>query len=246
MVWVPAIAAGISALGSIGGGLLSGSSAKKASKKANKLAKKQLKWQKYVDTHRIQMTVADAKAAGIHPLAALGASGLPQSSPVTVQPSYGGGFDWGDAIGAGTSALSQGLMGLYDEWNADEAKAKEEARYQQQRRDEMYYRGGETARADAMLQMQEKAARLNERLIESQLEEAQSRTRLNNMRAAAVGGPTVDQNGARVYIDPFGNKIEIAPTTDAQTWSDRYGDIAGEIFGAGNFIRDLFFDDPGT
>lgn len=249
MFWIPLAMAGASLAGSIGGSLLGNSAAKKAQKKQNKLAKKQLKYQQYLDANRVQITVADAKKAGIHPLAALGASGIGGWASPVQGPSYQPDNTWGDVAGAAGNAISNAFAGLYDQYQLGEdrkiaaaSRELDNKRY----RDEMYFRHGETSRADAQLLMMQKAQRLNERLMEAQIAETTSRTRLNQMRAAVTGGP-MNTPGARAFVDPGGFTWDMDnTTTDAQDWSDRYGDIAGEFFGAGNLIRDLFYDDPAT
>lgn len=67
---------------------------------AYRLAREQFEWQK----NRIQNTVADAKAAGVHPLFALGGSG--GFSPVSVS----GGESRG-GLGRGLASLGQALSG---------------------------------------------------------------------------------------------------------------------------------------
>lgn len=63
----------------------------KAERRSAKLAREQFNWQQKLAQEQVQMRVADAKKAGIHPLAALGV--MPSSfSPV----SMGGGFSGGD------------------------------------------------------------------------------------------------------------------------------------------------------
>lgn len=95
-----------SALGSIGGGIVSGlfgqSEAKTNAKMQEKFAKKGIRWK-----------VADAKAAGIHPLAALGASST--FTPVT------SGF--GDSVGAGVAAAGAAI----DEANKETARGKQKS-----------------------------------------------------------------------------------------------------------------------
>lgn len=78
---------------SIAGGVLSGS-------RNQKLSKDFLDWQKTLAQSGIRMRVADAKAAGLHPLFALGAA--PQSSAPAVI---------GDTLGTGISEAGQHVGG---------------------------------------------------------------------------------------------------------------------------------------
>lgn len=75
----PLIGGAISAAGSIGGSLISSSSARKANKR-------NLQAQAYMAQRAIRWRVADARKAGVHPLFALGAqtaSFTPSVQPVT-------------------------------------------------------------------------------------------------------------------------------------------------------------------
>lgn len=72
-----------SALGSLVGGLI-------GNKAADKRQTEMLQWQEQMDRTKIQRLQADAKAAGVHPLAAMGAS---LTSPAPVQ--VGGHTDFG-------------------------------------------------------------------------------------------------------------------------------------------------------
>lgn len=75
----------IGAIGSIAGGLLGSSSAKKQSKISAAIARESLQLQQDMAKHGIRWRVEDAKAAGVHPLYALGAQ-LPSASGATYVP----------------------------------------------------------------------------------------------------------------------------------------------------------------
>lgn len=68
--------AGVAALGAIGGAAVSGRSAKH-------IARMQIREQRRFAEHGIRLRVADAQAAGVHPLYALGAQ-LPSFNPISV------------------------------------------------------------------------------------------------------------------------------------------------------------------
>lgn len=110
---MPLLAAGAkllggSALASLAGGLISGRSNRKA-------ADKQAQYQYDFAKHGVRWKVADAKAAGIHPLYALGAS-TQSYSPISVGDSVGPaiaqmGQDISRAQAAGSSAPERGVAG---------------------------------------------------------------------------------------------------------------------------------------
>lgn len=88
-----------SAIGSLVGGLFGNSA-------ANKRQQEMLAWQERMDNTKIQRLQADAKAAGVHPLAAMGAS-LHSPSPVSVggHPDFSDmGQNIGRAVDAGLSS----------------------------------------------------------------------------------------------------------------------------------------------
>lgn len=237
-MWPLVAAAGISAAGGIAGSIFGGKAQKKAAKKANKIAKQQLKYQKYYDANRVAITVADAKRAGIHPLAALGANISPSSvTPVGyMDPGDGG---WGDAIANGLNSIGQGFSSLYQSdldqmrYNDSVAENKDIRRVQEhQWRSEMYQR-------DRQISFQEKMQDLNARAIQAQIEETTSRTRLNQMRAAAIGGPPPGLQ-PKFLTDAFGNTIRRGPGTSSQDVADEYGDLMGEWFGIQNYLGDNF------
>lgn len=94
-MWGQIIGAGIGAIGKLFGG----SSDRKAAAKAQK---QQMAWDRHVLQNQIQWRVEDAKKAGIHPLAALGA----QIAPASPLPGVPGG---GDAIADGVGAIGDAI-----------------------------------------------------------------------------------------------------------------------------------------
>ena len=56
---------------------------------------------------------------------------------------------------------------------------------------------------------------------------------------SAQGGPVLmSSDTAGELKTPFGFSLKPVDATDAQTMSDRYGDVISEVFGAGNLVRD--------
>lgn len=78
--WLPAVGSALDAIGGFVG-----------ASKANKLAKKQFQFQVDMAHNQIAWRVADAMRAGIHPLYALGPTGM-TFSPVSGGGDFGGGF----------------------------------------------------------------------------------------------------------------------------------------------------------
>lgn len=88
----------IGAAGGIASSILGGNSQKKANEQNLQLAREQIAYQKELHQNQIQWRVNDAKAAGLHPLAALGVSSM-SYSPVS-----------GSAVGADYSGVGQSLQ----------------------------------------------------------------------------------------------------------------------------------------
>jgi hypothetical protein len=88
----------IGAAGGIASSIFGGNSQKKANEQNLQLAREQLAYQKELAKNQIQWRVNDAKAAGLHPLAALGVSSM-SYSPVS-----------GSAVGADYSGVGQSLQ----------------------------------------------------------------------------------------------------------------------------------------
>lgn len=106
----PLLAAGIGAAGSLLSGIMGNKAADKANKQqiaaiqaANRRAEK-------LDATKIQRVVADAKMAGIHPMAALGSPVA--GSFATPQAAYGGQPRSGSAIGDAMETFGQSVASI--------------------------------------------------------------------------------------------------------------------------------------
>ncbi len=223
------ILGGLGGIGSAIGGIFGG---KSSAKKAAKAQKEALKFAQMQAHNAIAWRVEDAKRAGIHPLAALGANvgsgGF--AAPVTDQS-----YNWGDAIGQGLSAVGNTMSSLGA--RADMRKQHREAAAAQQAADfeNLMDRLNQES-------MQERQLRMNERLVNAQIMEMTSRTRLAETRARAIGaetgvGTVGPQAKSRTFVYPTGT-WNVGPETSAESWSDQYGQLAGEVAGLGNLIGD--------
>lgn len=103
MSWGSVIAAG----GSLLGGILSDKAAGDRHDSQMAMSERQLQMQKQFAQEGIRWRVADAKAAGIHPLYALGAS-IPSYSPATFVPGDGGG-SFGRGLGEAASHFGRAI-----------------------------------------------------------------------------------------------------------------------------------------
>lgn len=207
------------AIGAVAGGLLGGLTG--GGKKSGMSAKKAKHHQLDYDRRRIAAIVEGAKDAGIHPLAAIGAS----SGAGGFAAPVGGGsnFGLGDAIGAGLRDLGGAFSSLY-EGDQDRLEREEDRAYNESMR----------RRQDAIENLRRKEVTPETRLTREnmqlqndllRMDIATSRTRLANMRAAAIGGVP------DTVITPFQNKIELPFSTDAATMQNEFGEAVGDTYG---------------
>lgn len=203
--------------------------------KTPKIVKKAFEYQKYFDKNKIQWLVADAKKAGIHPLAALGGSfGSSSVQSPSVMPS--GQSSWGDHIGNVFDAVGQ----IAGSFSSDDRDMRGPSQSFSQRRNQHL-----SESMDRNLDLQFKR---------ESIKEVQSRTALNNMRMRELGAApvasvmnnpdrVVDPNAGAQFVTPFGS-YKIAPTASAQQWEDRYSDPGGWIGAALNAMADWRANNP--
>lgn len=158
----------------------------------------------------LRMRVADARAAGVHPLVALGAQ-LNPSSPVSgvggSGPALDSGSRMGDAVRAAGAMIAESV--------ARRDKEKAETRLLNAQADLVTQQAADSQVARITQGMQ------NDVVIPEfhDVQNPQHTPRLN------VGGIPV----------------KTAPTTDAQTFEDRYGEVGGSALGLINLPADIFW-----
>lgn len=209
----------IGGVGSLFGGALSSKAQDKAQKASIKEAQRAEAFAAARDDNKLQRLVADAKSAGVHPLAALGSS-IAGSFASPVSPSFTANTAMGDAVGAAASSFA----------NMIPDKGAQQT----------------TQLQNDLLRAQIDKTKAESADI---LANATSRSLISKVRAAAIGGPGTTLTSAnvdeppsrRTFVTP-GGSFTTSPSTPAQVWEDQYGDLVGGFVGAGNFLSDSWDD----
>lgn len=162
--------------------------------------------------NQLQRMAADARVAGIHPVAALGTSAN-YGSPI-----FDGQSPFGDAVGEAGARVAESLTRRRER---SEDLAIENQRLQNEAL-QLDIQGRSLALAEAQ-------SRTFLRQIGGALRAPSS--------DIIVSPPSAD--GSTAIQGPIGGPVVYAPTSSAQAAEDRYGGILGEFYGLGNFIRDL-------
>lgn len=189
-----------------GASLLGGLFGKKSADKANE---ENIKLQREFAQQGIQWKVADAKKAGIHPLAALGAQTVSFSPSVVGDNSFGTGIaQAGQDIGRAINATRSN-----------------------DQRNEAYLKSA------ADLELQGKALDNRGKLIQNAILASKLATSSQVGPPMPDGSSNVGLDGqnssklTRVHIGPISSVP--ANVSDAQTFEDRYGEIGGGAAGIG-------------
>ena len=214
--WGAFASAAIPAIGS-----LFGDSPGKAAKKQAKAAWKN---QEKAWTRGPQLMVEGARRAGLHPLAVLGGNwSAPMAQVVDGQSG------WGDAIGSGLQAVSDGFRSASERRRAQEVE--DEVKFQQ------LLNNLETQRMnDAQIKLMERQGQMYD--SEVLLNGARTRSTLMDARHGAYGatGP----GGTNVVKVPFTNmEMPVKQPGFADEVQSNYGDIAENVAGIGALTRDL-------
>lgn len=200
------------------------------------------------DDNKVQRLVADAKAAGISPLVALGSS-ISSSSvgPVQADPGFGNSpISWGSAVGSGLEAVGQGI-GDYMRQDADLAQADLDRKEQARQFDvtsRLQARQNEI-NADAVRQTK-MSQNLDLMMKKAQIEEVRSRTMLNALDAQSKGAT----QGHNVSPGEVSLMTPVGPwkTSKTSTYGDvvnQYGIFAGEGYGLWRAFNDIFYKGSG-
>lgn len=203
--WLPAV---ISAGSQLAGGLI-------GAKQQKKSMKMQLRAQKEFAQQGVRWRVADARAAGISPLAALGAATHSPSFTYT-------GDTMGDAIAGAGKAVAAGIQ------------AKEAADMARQSHQAALMEAGSRMRAnnaEAYRNVKAGDVAAQQHIMSTVKRVVQ---RLGSDRAAAAGVSHKDAIGKQKPITtPFGPWRTDPRFSETQEVEDRYGDIIGGLFGLG-------------
>lgn len=244
----------VSAGGNLLGGLLGDRSARRQSNKAlgyqNEwnvraenfareqfgVAQKQFNDLLYRQDQQARLRVADAKAAGLHPLYALGAS-----SSITPTVSAGGfspggapspvGTELGGAIGRAGEAIARGIEGR------EMAKRQKAADLLAVRDHDLRYRQGiAAAQADyARAAYYESMARMQERRFHD----------MKGVPSGAPGGGNPELPKEKVHSQPYGGSMQTpggrfrqGDTTTAERFEREYGDVGAAGYGLWRLLDD--------
>lgn len=189
-MWGSIIGAGISAASSLLGGAMTASASKSA-------AREQVKLQREFAQNGIRWKVADAKAAGIHPLAALGAQ-TASYQPVQV----------GDmSLGSGLSEMGQNIGRA-----VDATLTRQERREQEQQRQELLQR---------QLDMQDMQFFAGMEKEKAHIDLMRAQTALELKRASVLGQPAGNQPGIPLKVTPStGYSADVQPSEQLYQRSD--------------------------
>lgn len=169
--------------------------------------------QKWIQAHPVLTRVNDAKAAGIHPLYALGTPGISQ----VPDGQSGSGSHMADVL----SAVGD-IAKRYGDTRQIEAR--------QALADKM-----------ALEKHNQEILESQSRVAANQAEARRYSTEQLNGPALVnyqnrPGGPKTQP--AQVFTDFLGNEIVVGQDTPAQEWSDQYGDIVESVEGFPRYLRD--------
>lgn len=205
----------------------------------------------YDDAHRIEMLTDDAKRAGIHPLAAIGAGGGSGPVGMPVGPSFGAGggmgggdFASGDMIGAGLEGLGEALNSLYAadqdllQFDADSKARADAARAGRQALDDARHDAVQNriAQMGAEQRLQKKDM-LDSEYTKALIENVRADTLSKTARSMMQGGP--GSNGLQpreLAIGPY--KLPLKGPS-AQTVQNELGDFAEQIYGMARLAAGL-------
>lgn len=229
--WIPSIVSGAASL-------LGSSSSRSASNAANRtqqdLSAQNIALQREFAKKGIQWRVADAKAAGIHPLYALGAN-TNSFSPVS-QISY--------EVGSGLGAAGQAIDAAFATRNLTQqqrlqAKAQSLQLYNQTKVADSEVRLNNAMAAEALTAARAATAAATTRRQSPELElrdAMQELSRTDDPRTRTI--ETVQENPVEVSVAGIRTALK-GGQTPASFWQERYGEPGEWVFGVLNMLQDL-------
>lgn len=212
----PLISAGSSLLG----GLFGQSSKDKDREAQERMAQQNIALQKEFAQTGIRWKVADAKAAGIHPLYALGAN-TTSFSPVSV------GSDPSSPMGEAVGKMGQDISRAVTATSSKEERA-------------LQLTGTKLQLENQQLQNEILKAKLASDVAKvSQQSAPPFPTMTFNPFSGTTGADVKVEQDTRQKLTPFGLRWMLANTPDAQTFENRYAEgPLSWLYGAGNLIGD--------
>lgn len=194
----------LGSIGSLIGGLFGNSA-------ANKRQTQMLQWQERMDNTKIQRLQADAKAAGVHPIAAMGGS-LTSPTPVNV-----GGTDSPDFSGMGQNI----------------GRAIDAQQSSQQKNDQFT----KASQALTLQNMDLKNDVIRTQLANSAA--ATVNAAGNPPTFASSEGPGDKLRDEELPMGVLGNVQQSRKWSPQEKVENEYGDIVGEVYGLAKWIRDV-------
>lgn len=215
MVAPAIIAAGLTAGGSLLGGLFGASGAKQGGKMAAratlKAARMNANWQRKFAQKGISWRVRDAKRAGIHPLAALGAQ------TASFAPSFVGATQAGQGVADAAAQMGQGISRAGAAFGDAAMRVESDAylaRLQEAQLDNMHLQNAALASQIAMM---------NQPGNPPAMQSAADRYLIDGQGQAVKGGLVADQPLKRIASDPGRVSQEAGAVTDTGFLRTRTG-----------------------
>ncbi len=211
-------AAGITA----GAGFLGGLFDRSAQRKADRRAEER-------DDSRFQRATADAKAAGLHPLFALGAAGAGSPSFIAGQSQTGSAL--GDAVrGVGSVAAAQQRSKIPTTTPI------------QQRMAELQIQNAEVVLAGNKLDLVEKQRNLSDnQLVTQSAASSQDIEVMEQMHTKTKKDIEPHKPHQKIsIIIPGGKRLVIGPSATAEEIEDIFGDLAGSAYGVMKLIESFY------
>lgn len=199
-------------------------------RKARHFAVRQQEDQQRHDSTLIQRRVADAQAAGIHPLFALGA--MPDSGG-------GGAVDYGDSGAAAFGEMGRQLANIPAERAAEERQARIDTREDAESAARIDVLKSEAKRNDSVTQLNAQSTLARAAQLQNQLRPTPVIAPRGQVNTPGVDAPSKNVGQVERFGTVGGYIDAQKQFADAEEAERRWGDVAQEIFGLMNLITDL-------